>query len=207
MAGLRQLCNYDLFKPSLDFGVQLENTLRTIWRPSTIKMLIRPHSSIWAWNDNILCKSVTKGGDLTTPWVLVCLGTVWYSICSKHLKATLRFLSKCLRTDTAFLIKKYKSFLQWPSTANVQGYQTLARMRKSKCAVDLVHELPSSMLSNCEHRNGPWNWAFNHRPFYPFCCIMQVVSGYINIQQQWHCYGIAMALLSHCYGIAMQLLG
>ena len=80
MAGLRQLCNYDLFKPSLDFGVQLENTLRTIWRPSTIKMLIRPHSSIWAWNDNILCKSVTKGGDLTAPWVLVCLGTVWYSI-------------------------------------------------------------------------------------------------------------------------------
>ena len=72
---------------------------------------------------------------------------------SKHLKATLRFLSKCLRTDTAFLIKKYKSFLQWPSTASVQGYQTLARMRKSKCAVDLVHELPSSMLSNCEHRS------------------------------------------------------
>ena len=71
---------------------------RTLRWPSTIKVLIRPHSQV-----------CYKRRQFDCPF--------GWSICWKHLKATLRFLSKCLRTDTAFLIKKYKSFLQCPSTA------------------------------------------------------------------------------------------
>ena len=117
VAGLRQLCNYDLFKP------------RGLWWWSSED---HPHHLLsTCWSGRINCANRFQNAAIWLPhefWFWY----VWYSMCSKHLKATLRFLSKCLRTDTAFLIKKYKSFLQWPSTANVQGYQTLARMREIK---------------------------------------------------------------------------
>ena len=88
-------------------------------------MLIRPHSSIWAWNDNILCKSVTKGGDLTAPWVLVCLGTVWYSISQNISKPPCGSCpSACARTLPSW-----------------------SRSTSPFCSD------PSSMLSNCEHRS------------------------------------------------------